>query len=209
MNDIIIVEDQKILRDALKCALEASGDFKVVADSADADEAAALCEKFRPGLVLLDVCTEGGHSGIEAAAQIKKIHPEIKVVIMTGMPDVSFVKEARQAGADSFIYKNIGTDDLVSTLRSTLCGYTVFVNDTNAAIPCYAQLTEKETEILRHVCEGMNRSEIAVRMFLSENTVRSYISEILSKTGFSSILKLAVFAVSNDYITPLNDKRAQ
>ncbi|MEA5050993.1 MAG: response regulator transcription factor [Oscillospiraceae bacterium] len=204
MVDMLMIEDQTILRESLKYALEATGEFRVVAEGADAALAPELCEKFKPALALLDICTEAGSSGIAAAKKIKRLFPAVKVVMMTGMPDISFVRQARLAGADSFVYKNVGTAELISTLRSTLEGYSVFVSKGQDALPCYAQLTDKETEILRHVCEGMSREEIAAAMQLSENTVRSYISEILSKTGYSSILKLAVFAVANGYIAPLS-----
>ncbi len=197
----MIVEDQTILRDSLRMAVDAQDDLCVVCCLADAADAAGAVERTRPDVVLMDICTENDSSGIVASRRIKQAHPEVRVVIMTGMPDITFVEQARDAGVDSFVYKNVGTGELLSIIRSTTDGYSTFPHRQENEFTS-AGLSDEETEILRLVCEAKSRREIASQLFLSEGTVKRRISEILAKTGYDSTMKLAVSAVTKGYITP-------
>lgn len=94
----------------------------VVAAIADASEALGVALKERPDMILMDVCTEHDSNGIVAAARIKEQLPECRIIIMTGMPEITFVDQAREAGVDSFAYKNVGIDELFAVMRSTLAG---------------------------------------------------------------------------------------
>ena len=87
MIDMVIAEDQAMLRDSLACAIDMQDDMHVVAAIADAADALSAVEKHHANLALLDVCTENDSSGIVAAASIKEAHPDVRVVVMTGMPE--------------------------------------------------------------------------------------------------------------------------
>ena len=129
---------------------------------------------------------------------------------MTGMPEITFIQQAKDAGVDSFVYKNVGTDELLSILRSTNEGYTTFPKQQEGLFSGAAALTDIEVDILRLVCETKSRKEIAAELYLSEGTIKRHISEILAKTGYGNILKLAVHAVSEGYIVPrMNNKENQ
>lgn len=197
----MIVEDQTMLRDSLVMAVNARSDMEVVAALSDAALAPDEVARVRPDVVLMDVCTENDSSGIAATRIIKGGDPEVRVIVMTGMPDITFVEQAREAGADSFVYKNLGTEDLLAVIRSTMDGYSVFPS-THAGEPWDVGLTSEEVKILRLICESKSRREVAEELYLSESTVKRRIAEILAKTGFDSILKLAVHAVSHGYIVP-------
>ena len=106
MIKIVIVEDQTMLRDSLAQTIDAQPDMEVVASLADAAFALGEVEKTGATCALLDVCTENDSSGIVAARRIKESHPEVRVVIMTGMPEITFIEQARAAHVDSFVYKN-------------------------------------------------------------------------------------------------------
>mgnify|MGYP000003210698 FL=1 len=190
-----------MLRESLAMAIDAQEDMQVAGMLADAAEAPDLVERIHPDLVLMDVCTENDSSGIVAAKRIKDQHPEVYVVIMTGMPDITFVQQTRAAGADSFVYKNVSTTELLSVIRSTMEGYSTFPARPRLATTAL-NLTDSEVEVLRLVCEAKSRREIASELFLSEGTVKRRISEILAKTGYDSIMKLAVNAVAKGYIVP-------
>ena len=123
MIRLMIVEDQAMLRDSLACTINTQSDMEVVASLGDAAEALEALERSGATCALLDVCTENDSSGIVAARKIKEAHPEVKVVIMTGMPEITFVEQARMAGVDSFVYKNVGTTELLGIIRSTVEGY--------------------------------------------------------------------------------------
>ena len=119
---------------------------------------------------------------------------------MTAMLEVTFVERAKDALADSFIYKNIDLNSLIVTIKNTMEGYSVFPNKSIPKLPNDAELTKKELEILRLICEAKSRKEISQILYLSEGTIKAYISVILQKTGYDSISKLAIYALSNGYI---------
>lgn len=202
---IIVVEDQGILRESLAMAIDSQPDMEVIAQLADAHEALDMARIYGPDLMLMDVCTENDSSGIVAAGKIKEALPHIRIVIMTGMPEVTFIRQAREAKVDSFVYKNMGTKELLSVIRSTAQGQSVYpATKKDEIFPI--KFSDDEMDILRLVCEAKSRKEIANELFLSEGTVKRRISEILAKTGYDSILKLAVHAVGNGYILPKVNK---
>ena len=123
---VVVVEDQIMLRDSLVAAINRELDMEVVASLADAADVLDLDAGREIDVALLDVCTENNSSGIIAARKLREARPQVKTVIMTGMSDVTFVRQAREAGVDSFIYKNVRTDDLLSVIRSTVEGYSTF-----------------------------------------------------------------------------------
>ena len=205
---IIIIEDQTMLRDSLACAVSAQPDMEVVGILSDAAQVMDATMRLHPDLLLMDVCTENDSSGIVAARKVKQDHPEVRIVIMTGMPEITFVKQAQEAGVDSFVYKNVGTAELLGVLRSTMEGYSTFPRKQTGKFSGASALTEEEVAILRLVCETKTRKEIAAELLLSVGTVKRRISEILAKTGYDSILKLAVHVVSNGYIVPRIDSES-
>ena len=201
MIRIVLVEDQAILRESLGLAIDAQDDMETVALLSKATDALDAAKKYAPDLMLMDVCTEDDASGIAAAAQIKRAFPHIRIIVMTGVPEITFIEQARAAGADSFVYKNVSTLELLSIIRSTTEGYSTFPA-AQLGDETLEALDDEEIQILRLVCENKSRREIANEMFLSEGTVKRRISTILSKTGYDSIMKLAVHAVSDGYIVP-------
>lgn len=202
MIRVAIVEDQTMLRESLAAAIESEQDMHVALSLEDAADLVGLLETNPVDLALLDVCTKNNSSGIVAAGQVKERYPQVKTVIMTGMPDVTFVRKARDAKADSFIYKNVSTKEFLSILRSTMEGYSTFPAAKACTAPELELLTSQEIEILQLVCEAKNRKQIASELYMSEGSVKRHISEMLAKTGYDSILKLAVRATSCGAITP-------
>ena len=209
MIKLAIVEDQAMLRESLACAIGAQSDIDVAASLGDAALALEAVETSGATCALLDVCTENDSSGIVAARKIKAARPDVKVIIMTGMPEITFIEQERNAGVDSFVYKNVGTSELLSIIRSTMDGYSTFPLAQQSIFSDAAQLTDTELAILRLVCETKTRKEIAAELYLSEGTVKRHISEILAKTGYDNILRLAVHAVSTGLIVPSMTKGSQ
>ena len=206
MIRIVLAEDQAILRESLACTINLQEDMTVVKAVPNAAAAFEALLKIDADLALLDVCDEHGSTGITVAKQILATNPDIKVVIMTGLPEISFIKEAKAAGAHSFVYKNVGTEELLGVLRSTMKGYVTFPNEPSGVASYAEMLTPTEIDILRLVCEAKTRKEVAAELYMSESSVKRYISEILAKTGYDSILRLAVHAVSQGLIVPRNSQ---
>ena len=200
MIKILIVEDQTMLKDSLEYILDSQDDMEVVGSTDDASQALQLCQKHKPDLVLMDVITKETN-GIITAAQIREEMPQLKVVIMTAFPEITFIDEARKAGAHSFIYKSSGKEHLLYVIRSTMRGIGYYPGPTDKP-PSVDQLTEREIAIIRLVHKGMPRNEMAKVLEVSEMTLKKDVNSILNKTGFDSIMEFAVYAAVNNLILP-------
>jgi DNA-binding NarL/FixJ family response regulator len=175
--------------------------MRVAGSTDDASKAPDLCRELQPNLVLMDVVTANDSNGIKYAAEIRKEYPGIKIVIMTSLPEITFMDEARKAGVHSYIYKSVGNKHLFYVIRSTIEGIGIYPGAADSPAPTF-NFTEKEIAIIRLVCQGKIREEIARELSISEFMLRSSITAILDKTGFDSITKFALYAVSHDFIIP-------
>jgi DNA-binding NarL/FixJ family response regulator len=202
MIRILIVEDQVMTRDSLVHLINGQEDMEVVGQSGNAAEALPMSGELAPDLVLMDVCTENNESGIDAAAQIRARHPQIRIIIMTGMPEITYLEKAKRAGVDSFLYKNVRGATLLAAIRSAMDGYGTFPKENPSPLPGNLRFTDTEIAILRLVCAAKSRKEIAKELAMSEGSVKAVITDILNKTGYDSIMKFAVFAVAKGYINP-------
>ena len=198
---ILIVEDQALLRDSLENLIGAQPDMEVVGTSGDASETLELCRKHKPDLVLMDVVTEKGANGIHYAAQIRKELPQIKIVVMTGLPEITFIEEARKAGIQSYIYKKEDKEHLFYVIRRTMQGTGLYPGPTDVS-PFTGLFSEKEIAVIRHVCSGATRSEMIDNLKISEAQLRLIITSILDKSGYDSLSQFAVYAVSHGLIVP-------
>lgn len=122
MIRVMIVDDQRILLEGLLHLFEKTGKIEVVKILQLSEVAEVAAQVLQPDIILMDICMEGRTSGIEVTRRIKKALPRQKIIIMTGFADVHFVEMAREAGADSFIYKESSAADFVDTMERTLKG---------------------------------------------------------------------------------------
>ena len=201
MIKILIVEDQAMLRDALEHLINKQPDMEVVGTTDNAEKAPDLCRELLPDLVLMDVVTENYANGIVWAGIIRKELPEIKIVIMTAVPDITFIEEAKKAGAHSYISKHSANEHMFYAIRSTMKGCGVY-HGPEGASPFAAQFNDKEIAVIRLVCQGKSRGEIAQDLDISESALKPVITSILDKTGFDSISKFAIYAVGRGLIAP-------
>jgi len=200
MIKIVIVEDEVMLKDSLEYVLNNQEGMKVIGVTDDASSAPQLCRELKPDLVLMDVITKETN-GIVFAAQIIKEMPQIKIVIMTAYPEITFIDEARKAGAHSFLYKSSGKEHLFYVIRSTMRGIGYYPGPTDKP-PSVDQLTEREIAVVRFIHQGIARSEMIKELGISEMTLKKEINSILNKTGFDSILEFALYAAVNNLILP-------
>ena len=201
MIKILLVDDQKILLEGLVKILAPLDDIKVVGTCTLSELAEEACIRLAPDLVLMDICMEGRTSGIQICARLKKQFPNLRVVLMTGMQEVAFLDWAKDAGADSFIYKESSSEAFAACIRATMQGRRIYPS---AAVGCAFggtnnPLTEREIAILQRICRNMNYDEIAVELGITKRTVNFHIGNMLSKTGYKSIVGLAVEATERGY----------
>jgi len=204
MHKVLIVDDHESMSDSLSHALTNTDLFTVVGSLKSAEHAELYCMKLRPDLVLMDVCTEGGASGIEATKTIRGKYPDIKVIVMSGFDEITYGPRAKEAGAQAFVFKSKSLDYFVQVAEGVMAGERFFPEPkTIPTVMGEAPLTEREMEVLRLVCKHMTNKEIADELFITEHTVKYHKSNMLAKTGFKKAVDLAFYMISNGLINPL------
>lgn len=197
MMNVLIVEDDRMASKLLEVFLQDSNAYKVVATVESASMAELFCSKGMCELILMDVCTSMNASGLDAAEKIKSIYPEIKIIIITSQPEISFIERAKSIGVDSFWYKSPVESELLSVMDKTVAGEHVYPEMTptlKMGCALSIEFTDRELDVLRELITGDTNKEIADRLNMSQYTVRDYIQSMLEKTGFRSRTELAVKA---------------
>ena len=163
------------------------------------------CDEGPIDLILMDICTESDSDGLAAAEAIKKIYPQIKIVMVTSMLEGRFLDRARKIGADSFWYKDSPSGDLVGVIEGTLSGKHFWpdgVPSVRLGNTLSCDLSDREIETLRLLCEGKTNAEIAVKLNVGESSVRTYINRMLEKTGYTNRNRLMIAAVGKRMVVP-------
>lgn len=204
MTRVLIVDDHMAIRDSFQHLFSTLPDFKVVGDLADANMADFYCERLRPDLVLLDVCTEGEASGLEAAARLRARYPDMKIIVMSGFDEISYCSRAEALGADAFVYKSKSLAFFSEVILDVMNGKRYFPQEKNIELPAgEAPFSAREMEVLRLLCQHKSRKEIAEALNISEFTVKRHVSNMLEKSGFSDSVELAFYMILKGWINPL------
>ena len=146
-----------------------------------------------------------GPSGLEAAEKIKKSKPQVKILLVTSMPEVSFMERAREIGVDSFWYKEIEEQPLLNVMDRTMAGEQVYPDSppsVKLGLADSSEFTDRELEVLRILTTGCPDQEIAARLNISFSTVRTHINHMLDKTGFETRTELAIHARLSGIVIP-------
>lgn len=215
MINVLLVEDQAIIRDGIKFIIERDSEIRVTGCAGNGQEALKFCRALQPDLVLMDIVMPIC-DGIEATRLIKEAYPEIKIIILTTFNDEKKAALAIKNGADGYILKDIEPEELLFTIKSTVKGLRVFhesaygtivgrMNPDNEIPAINAEngdlgLSTKEIEIIRRIVYGKSNKEISAMLNLSEGGVRNSISAILAKLNLKDRTQLAVYAIKNDLI---------
>ena len=205
---VLIVDDHAVVRQGVRAFLDTQPDIQVVAE-ADSG-AAAVREAIRPApdVVLMDLVMPG-MDGVQATREIKRVSPRSQVIVLTSYHDDDHIFPAIRAGALSYLLKDVAPDELAETVRRAARGEAVLhpqvaarlVQEIHAARgqasappPAFADLTERELEVLRLIAQGLSNAAIARRLVISERTVKSHVSNILSKLHLADRTQAAVYA---------------
>lgn len=205
MTKVLIVDDQRVARAYMENVVRSSESYESVGSLTNADMAAIVCNRNKVDLVLMDVCTGGGKDGINAAAELRKQFPELKIIIVTSMVEQSFIDRAKEAGADSFWYKDISPEELIDVMDTTVQGGHMWPGETpvvKLGVATSADFTETEIKVLRLVCEGMEYNEIANELNYTKDNVKYHIRNILQKTGYANKTQLAIAVTGKRFIIP-------
>lgn len=194
---LVIAEDYKMVREVFEDIAAQSGRYEVAASFSSAAQLLDWCRTGEADIALLDVLFPGSMSGLDAAGELKKLRPDMKIVIVTSMPEVSYMSRARAVGADSFWHKEIQEQPLLELLDRTMAGESVYpagVPNVQLGNADAGSFTDREIDVLHELVGGASNQEIAECLDISETTVKSHIANMLQKTGFRSRLELAVKA---------------
>ncbi|MER7310297.1 response regulator transcription factor [Streptomyces halstedii] len=179
---LLLAEDQSMVREALAALLGLEPDIEVVAQVARGDEVLEAARAHRPDVALLDI-EMPGRTGIEAAADLHRELPGVKVVVVTTFGRPGYLRRAMEAGADAFLVKDAPASRLAAAVRAVLAGERVI--DPALAAAALAEgadpLTHREREVLRAAADGATNAEIAGTLHLSPGTVRNYLSTAIQK----------------------------
>jgi DNA-binding NarL/FixJ family response regulator len=210
MNDpvrVMLVDDQKLMREGLRILLELEPDLQVVGEASDGSAALATYAQAQPDVVLMDVRMPG-MDGVEATWRLRERWPEARVIILTTFDDEAYVFEGLRAGALGYLLKDVSGEELADAVRKVAAGGAliepsvarkVLAEFARLAPPARTAddglpdpLSEREQEILRCLSLGLSNREIAQRLNLAEGTVKNYVSAILQKLGVRDRTQAAV-----------------
>ncbi len=192
-------------RESMEKMIGESDQYEVAASISSAELAVTVCRREHIDLILMDVCTYGHKDGIEAAAEVKRVYPEVKIIILTSMAELGYLDRAREAGVDSFWYKDASDESLMDVINRTMAGEQFYPESTpvvQVGDATTKDFTASELRVLRLVCEGLEYNEIAERLNISTNTVKSHVSSMLLKTGYTNRLRLAIAVTQKMLIVP-------
>ena len=195
--NVMVVEDQTMPRQLFETIVKSDEKLGLAVSIDNAEIADICCARHGVDLVLMDVVTKNGASGLAAAEKIKAANKTVKIIIVTSMPEYSFVERAKKIGVEGFWYKDFSKEPILSLINRVLAGEIVYPDDTpkvSLGLADSGEFTERELEILREVTGGFTNAEIAEKFGISEKRVRNLVAGMLDKTGFRSRTELAVRA---------------
>ena len=215
---VIIIEDFKLTRVGLRCALNANEDIQVVAESETAIEGLELIKKYNPDIVLMDLGL-AGMNGIEATVKVKEMNKDIKVIALTSHDREEEVIAALSSGAMAYCLKDIDPAKLADVIRDVKNGVcwldpliarkaldafpkqeTIGILKDKSSEEGRVPLTDREYEVLKHLVEGKSNTEIAKELIVSVHTAKAHVCSILQKMCVNDRVQAAVKAVKEGLV---------
>lgn len=210
---VLLVDDQKMIRQGFSYVISLQDDMEIVGEAADGKEAVAQALSLLPDIILMDIQMPS-MTGIEAAQAIMKQLPSVKIVILTTFNDPDYIYEVIRSGAVGYLLKDADVEDMLEAVRSAYRGEAVYRTDlaadalSRAVSSSYLiadssgsdatllePLTEREQEILQEMAYGLRNDRIAQKLFISEGTVKSHVHRILQKFGCEDRTQVVVTAL--------------
>jgi NarL family two-component system response regulator LiaR len=202
---VLIVDDHDVVRQGIRAFLATQPDLEIVGEAASGEEAIRLARDHIPDVVLMDLVMPG-MNGVEATRAVKRVSPRSQIVVLTSYHEDEHIFPALRAGALSYTLKDIRSAELAVIVRQAARGESVLhpqvatrvIREVRAAKPnvpaAFAELTDRELEVLHLIAAGHSNAAIAEQLVLSEKTVKGHVSNILSKLQMADRTQAAVFA---------------
>lgn len=215
MNKIIIVDDHSLFREGIKLLIENEGLGEVIAEAENGQVFLGLLDTHKPDLVIMDI-EMPVMGGLEATQKALKLHPDLKILVLTMLNEKANYFEMTNAGAIGFVLKTSGKQEFEKAINTIARGESYFSNDLlrqiilniNTANEPVAEnpdnntdhLTTREKEVLSYFCKGLTVSEIASKLFVSVKTIETHRSALLKKTNSKNTINLVLYAIKNKMV---------
>lgn len=201
---VMLVDDHAVVRSGLKAFLLAYDDLKLVGEAGSGFEALAQLDKANPDVILMDLMMPE-MDGAATTKAIRERRPDVQVVVLTSFPEEDLVTQALQAGAISYLLKNVSASELSDAIRKASAGRSTLAPEAAQALIHTAthppklgsDLTNREQEVLDLMSTGLNNVEIADELVVSRSTVKFHVSNILSKLQSTSRTEAVAFAIEH------------
>jgi DNA-binding NarL/FixJ family response regulator len=212
---VLLADDQELVRSGFRAILSAQPDMEVVGEAGDGERAVALARDTDPDVVCMDVQMPG-LDGLEATRALTAAGSRAAVLVLTTFDRDDYLFAALDAGASGFLLKNAGPEQLVEAVRVLAAGDALLAPAVTRRVierfgageaadpvvvddPAFAELTEREAEVLRHVAAGMSNAEIAALLHVGEATVKTHVSSVLLKLGVRDRVQAVVRAYRSGF----------
>jgi two-component system, NarL family, nitrate/nitrite response regulator NarL len=210
---ILVADDHRLFIEGIKNVLKSRKNLIVEDFALTGEEVIAMCNSKNYDIVLMDI-NMPAPDGIEATRRLKKNRPEIKIIIVSMIDQPAAIDKALKAGADAYILKNFGVDELLLAIKKVMAGenyipealaneYFKFLsgkNNSSSGTSFTADLTKREREIIKLIAEGMTNTEVAEKLFISKATAETHRKNILSKLALKNTAALVRFATENNLL---------
>ena len=204
---VMIVDDHPVVRNGIALFLETCDDIDCVGQVDSGRKAVRLCEELRPDVILMDVVMPD-MDGIETTRAVREAYPDIQVIALTSFENEESVPAMIDAGAISYLLKNVAVDEIADAIRRAYNGKGMLSPEASQALvrsvtkpkPLGHDLTDRELEVLALIVKGLNNTEIGEHLFISTSTVKNHVSNILAKLDAVTRSEAAALAVQHKMI---------
>lgn len=206
MKNVLIVEDQKMIRGILEGYIEKADDLLLAASVERAGRAYEICGTKKIHLILMDVQTAHRENGLAAVKKIKEVYPGIRIVVVTSLVDAGILEQAKSFGADSLWYKDTDEATLMQVISRTVAGEHVFPDAppvVEIGTAKSTEFTKTERRVLRYLVKGMTYPKIAEKLNVEVVTVKYHVTNMLEKTNLKNKLQLAVAVSDAKFVVDL------
>lgn len=208
MIKVLIVDDEKLIREGLKILLGSFPDINIVGTACDGEEAYKFCTTNEVDLVLMDM-RMGDKDGVLGTKLINEYNPLIKVLILTTFKDREYIREALKYGASGYLLKDSSPEKIYEAIKASISGNVVIepeiasqilssssINNVSVDLTKY-ELSDREISIIKLIADGLSNKEISEKLYLTEGTIKNNITTILSKLALRDRTQIAIFAFKN------------